>query len=422
MPTLITVPVGERVKSVQFGAAYSPSLTFNPDKKLFFNCSGVLFGMDITVDTGPTPDEVTVDPGAFIQNGIIVNISNSQLVQVPEPTTFPLFLVAENANEIFNSTVTIQFTTSPNADSAIIAEWPVGPITSPQIPLDLSVCSLRDEIELINKLVIQRDRQVATAGQTIFTLPAEKAYVLGANKIWVFQNGDKKEVNVDYTETDPTTITLTSGATVSDILEFVIFKSEPPITSIALNDLTDVISDLANAIKDTGANRVNPATQSNFLATVDDVTAAVVALLTQDEGSGVETNTSTLNFIGAGVTATSGGPGIVDVTVPALVSANSVSFDKIKKTLLLDASIPISVVGDIFLTIETVAGSSLDAFYFVDVSSSTLGSTPDIEVVGTVLHRSGGGVTSKDVRLDVINPGASAPNTIRIRAFRFELT
>src|SRR3972149_3893488 len=111
MPTTITVPVAQRTKSIRFGAAYSPALTFNPDKKLFFGCSGVLSGMDITVNTVPNPDEVTVDPGAFIQRGIIVNVTSTQILQFPDPLPLStLFLVAENANEVTISSVTYQFT------------------------------------------------------------------------------------------------------------------------------------------------------------------------------------------------------------------------------------------------------------------------------------------------------------------------
>lgn len=279
MPTSITVPVAERSKSVKFGAPYSPSQSFNPDKALQFQCSGILTGLGITLDTGPTPDEVTVDPGAFIQNGIIVDITNSQLVQVPEPTTFPLFLVAENANEVTTSDVDILFTTSPAADSTILAEWQTGPITDFEIPTHVSNCALRDAIDNVISLVIQREEQTAAGGQTIFTLPAAKSYVLGANKIHVYRNGKKLRESGEYAETDSTTITLNFGATAGDKMEFIIFKSEPPITSIALTDLTDVTGDLANGIKDVSALRSSIAEASNPLATLDDVTTSVNAAI-----------------------------------------------------------------------------------------------------------------------------------------------
>lgn len=291
MPTSITVPVSERTKSVQFGAPYSAALTLNPDKKLQFGCSGVLSGMAITVNTAPNPDEVTVDPGAFIQDGIIVNITSAQVVEMPVSPSFPVYLVAQTSNETFNSSVQILFTSAPPPSSAVIAIWPDAPSypSSPTIPTSLSNCELRDAIDLISSLVIQRERLIAGAGQTLFTLPPTKAYVPGANKLWVFRNGKKLDAFNDYAETSPTQVTLNFGATLGDILEFMVLKSAPPITSVALTDLTDVTTDLANAIKDVSALRVSTATSANPLATMADVTAASGLLGTALIGSSIIT-------------------------------------------------------------------------------------------------------------------------------------
>jgi hypothetical protein len=277
MPTVITVPVGERTKSIKFGATYTPNLSFNPDKKLFFGCSGVLTGMGITVDTVPTPDEVTVDPGAFIQRGIIVDVTNPQLLQFPDPLPIvDLFLTAENPSEVFNSSVTLQFTTAPAADSVIIAQW-AAPITTTVFTteLKLGICELRDAIDGVLNFVIQRDRQVASGGQMIFTLPAGKEYELGANKLSIYRNGKRLDSSQDYMEDNPNQITLNFGAIAGDVLEFIIIQSEPPITSIALTNLTDVTGDLANAIKDTSALRTL-ATAANPLATLADIPGAIV--------------------------------------------------------------------------------------------------------------------------------------------------
>jgi hypothetical protein len=273
MPTMITVPIGQRTKSIQFGAAYSPSLSFNPDKKLLVGCSGILSGLGITVNTVPNPDQVTVDIGAFIQRGIIVDVVSAQVVEVPASPTFPLYLVAENANEVHNSSVQYLFTTTPNADSVIIAEWPIAPITAPVIPVHISNCGLRDAIGGITALMIQRENIVAFGGQTLFTLPAPKAYVLGSNKLFIYRNGKKLEVNNDYSEDSPTQFTLNFGATAGDVFDIIVFQGTPPITSLALLNLTDVTSDLANAIKDPSVLRAALATQLNPLATLADVSS-----------------------------------------------------------------------------------------------------------------------------------------------------
>lgn len=284
MPTQITVPVAERTKSIKFGAAYSPALTFNPDKGLLWACSGVLSGMDVTVDASPTPDTATVASGSFIQNGIIVTLTNPQVVEFPDPLpSVPLYLVAENQNEETISPVEILFTTAPAGDSVVIATWftPISTTVFEQ-PQKISICEIRDTLDGIAKLVIQRHHAVATGGQTVFTLPAQNAYQVGANKLWVFRNGKKIEDQIDYSETSSTTVELSpgsypTGATAGDFFEFITFKSAPPITSISLEDLTDVDTDLAQAIKDTSFQRVQPATAANPLATIEDVNAAVAA-------------------------------------------------------------------------------------------------------------------------------------------------
>lgn len=279
MPTMITVPIGQRTKSIQFGAAYSPSISFNPDKKLLSGCSGILSGLGITVNTVPNPDQVTVDVGSFIQRGIIVDVVSAQVVEVPASPTFPLYLVAENANEVHNSTVQYLFTTTPAADSAIIAQWTAGPISSPDpTPIHISLCGLKEAIEGVSALVIQRERIIAVAAQTVFTLPGPKAYVLGTNKLFVYRNGKKLEASFDYSEDTPTQFTLAAASILGDILDCIIFQGAPSITGLALLDLTDVTTDLANAIKDVSTLRAATATAANPLATIQDVTDEVAAI------------------------------------------------------------------------------------------------------------------------------------------------
>jgi len=313
MPTTITIPIAERTKSIQYGATYSSALTFNPDKALLVGCSAVLAGMGVTVNTGPVPAEATVAIGSFIQNGIIINVTSAQTLQFPAaPIAIPLYLVAENDNETYNSSVQFLFTTAPAADSVIIAEWLTGIETDFQMPIGVSNCALRDAISGVQMLVIQRDRQAAIVGQTVFTLAPGKSYVLGANKIWVYRNGKKLDISNDYVETSATSITIFMPATSGDVFEFMVFKGAPPITSIALDDLTDVTTDLANAIKDTGSLRVSLATAANPLATIADALAA----------TGLFTAIDTV--IKTDGTFTTGVPtgGLVDVPLPN----NSITF------------------------------------------------------------------------------------------------
>jgi hypothetical protein len=65
-------------------------------------------------------------------------------------------------------------------------------------------------------------RILATAGQTVFTLPTP--YVLNASAITVFVNGLRVEQGAtqDWVETNTTTVTFNSGLTVGDLVVFVV--------------------------------------------------------------------------------------------------------------------------------------------------------------------------------------------------------
>jgi len=53
------------------------------------------------------------------------------------------------------------------------------------------------------------ERQVAAAGQTVFNITAF-TYNLGDNSLWVFVNGNRQTVTVDYTETNTSTVTFST--------------------------------------------------------------------------------------------------------------------------------------------------------------------------------------------------------------------
>ena len=61
--------------------------------------------------------------------------------------------------------------------------------------------------------------QTATAGQTAFTVGF--SYTVGNNSLSVLVNGSKQVVTLNYTETNPTTVTFVDGLNVGDIVEFV---------------------------------------------------------------------------------------------------------------------------------------------------------------------------------------------------------
>jgi hypothetical protein len=64
-----------------------------------------------------------------------------------------------------------------------------------------------------------QDDQVATAGQTAFTVGF--TYAVGNNTLSVLVNGSKQIVGLNYVETSSTIVTFVDGLNVGDVVEFV---------------------------------------------------------------------------------------------------------------------------------------------------------------------------------------------------------
>lgn len=91
-------------------------------------------------------------------------------------------------------------------------------------------------------------RVLATAGQTVFTLPV--SYVLGAGAVQVFVNGLRLEggPGQDFVETTTTSITFTSGLALNDLVTVVIFTFT---TLLPINTLpADSVSPFGAALID----------------------------------------------------------------------------------------------------------------------------------------------------------------------------
>jgi hypothetical protein len=76
--------------------------------------------------------------------------------------------------------------------------------------------------------------QVATAGQTVFTL-ATFAYTPGTHSIFVLKNGLELRRAVAYTETDTTHVTLAAGATLGDVVTFRAFAVSQTLAPLQNN-------------------------------------------------------------------------------------------------------------------------------------------------------------------------------------------
>lgn len=82
-----------------------------------------------------------------------------------------------------------------------------------------------DDLRAINSntlgFQVQEEVQTATSGQTIFTLSG-LTYAPGTSTLMVFVDGVNKYIGTDYTETNSSTVTFTSGVTVGAKVKFLI--------------------------------------------------------------------------------------------------------------------------------------------------------------------------------------------------------
>ena len=128
----------------------------------------------------------------------------------------------------------------------------------------------------------------ATAGQTLF----QPSGGYRINQIAVFRNGTRLVDGQDFTARDGASVTLVSGATLNDVLEFQIFDS--------FN-----VADAINAVSSTQ-------TISGSLVVQGGVTGSQIGI--QSGGTAIGTG-RTVNFIGSGNTVIDKGDGTIDVSI-----------------------------------------------------------------------------------------------------------
>ena len=127
----------------------------------------------------------------------------------------------------------------------------------------------------------------ATAGQTLF----QPAGGYRFNQIAVFRNGTRLVDGQDFTARDGASVTLVSGATVDDVLEFQIFDS----------------FNISGAINGVGAQVLD-----GTLVVRGGVTGSQIGI--QSGGTAIGTG-RTVNFIGSGNTVIDKGDGTIDVSI-----------------------------------------------------------------------------------------------------------
>ena len=128
----------------------------------------------------------------------------------------------------------------------------------------------------------------ATAGQTLF----QPSGGYRINEIAVYRNGTRLVDGQDFTARDGASVTLLSGATLNDVLEFQIFDSFNIANTIKPNESTQTIN--------------------GSLVVQGGVTGSQIGI--QSGGTAIGTG-RTVNFIGSGNTVIDKGDGTIDVSI-----------------------------------------------------------------------------------------------------------
>ena len=128
----------------------------------------------------------------------------------------------------------------------------------------------------------------ATAGQTLF----QPSGGYRINEIAVYRNGTRLVDGQDFTARDGASVTLLSGATLNDVLEFQIFDSFNIANTIKPNESTQTIN--------------------GSLIVRGGVTGSQIGI--QSGGTAIGTG-RTVNFIGSGNTVIDKGDGTIDVSI-----------------------------------------------------------------------------------------------------------
>ena len=208
----------------------------------------------------------------------------------------------------------------------------------------------------------------ATAGQTLF----QPSGGYRINQIAVYRNGTRLVDGSDFTARDGASVTLLSGATVGDVLEFQIFDSFNIANTIKPNESTQTIN---------GA-----------LVVQGGVTGSQIGI--QSGGTAIGTG-RTVNFIGSGNTVIDKGDGTIDVSISGsggggIGTAINYEDDTASPFSYIDKTV--HVAEDMFLD-TTNAGTSPS--YIVSV-------IPDIVIASGVAVTVG---TGKTMVIDVLQIG-----------------
>lgn len=274
------VPSSSVVKSVVVGTPYSPVTSFNPDKKLFFDTDSTTLGMLAgTLTTNGT--NVTIPIGTkFIQNGIVVNFTVAYSTAIPGGA-FPKYVTVNNDNEVSGSSVTVTITsTAPTAPVVLMATLTPNDSTIVQTR-QISIRGIDARLQVVET---SGSGTIATENDDVAVKAAHTINAVGPNVAFAVAAGDQADLSV-----------------VLDLKEGGAARTSK-----------------TNLINVTGAATVTADTANH--ATIN-----VTPLIGQDEGVTKVAKTTTIDFIGAGVTSAvdGGNPNKLNVTIPGESGSNA---------------------------------------------------------------------------------------------------
>ena len=167
--------------------------------------------------------------------------------------------------------------------------------------------ALGNPITLTDNVASKIISAIATDGQTSFTVTG--GYRI--NAISVYRNGVRLVDNSDFTATDGASVTLLSGATLGDTIEFQIFDDFRVADAIVSNKATQTISGNLNI---TGDLTVGIVTGSTYYGDGSNLSNVISGVELKSDGNSVGTAITQINFSGFG-SVTAPVSGLSTVTV-----------------------------------------------------------------------------------------------------------
>jgi hypothetical protein len=191
------VPAGQIQKLVKTGTPYSPAVSFNPDKKAFFDTHGTTLGV---LTGGPLTTDgvnVTVPSGVkFIQNGIIIALTAPFIAPIGGGG-FPKYVVAYNVDETPGSAVTIEVLPSIVAPQVLLATLDPNASTIVQVS-QISIRALSERIDAVAVDVEQDDVSVKPSAGTL--------NAIGPNLVATSGPGDQANLTVKLETREATVV------------------------------------------------------------------------------------------------------------------------------------------------------------------------------------------------------------------------